>query len=65
MTGGPVNPSIGFVAVLFRVIKPNPFSTKSNAIYMLPYLFGPLIAAVLSGLYLKYFAIKVTPPQPA
>jgi|LauGreDrversion4_2_1035121.scaffolds.fasta_scaffold5896770_1 glycerol uptake facilitator-like aquaporin len=62
MTGGPVNPSIGFVAVLFRVMKPSPFHSYSNAIYMLPYLFGPLIAAILSGIYVKYFAIKVTPP---
>jgi glycerol uptake facilitator-like aquaporin len=65
ITGGSVNPSIGFVAVLFRVMKPSPYRSDSNAIYMIPYLFGPLIAAVLSGLYLKYFAIKVTPPQPA
>ena len=65
MTGGPVNPAIGLVAVLFRVIKPSKFQTGSNAIYIIPYFFAPLIAGALAGLYLKYFAIKVTPPQPA
>jgi glycerol uptake facilitator-like aquaporin len=64
ITGGSVNPAIGSIAVIFRLIKPVPFPNRSsNAIYILPYLFSPLIAGVLAGLYLKYFAIKVTPPQ--
>ena len=65
MTGGTVNPSIGPVAIIFRLMKPAPiFHTDSNAKYLFPYLLAPLVAAVLAGLYIKYFAIKVTPPQP-
>jgi glycerol uptake facilitator-like aquaporin len=65
MTGGTVNPSIGTVAIIFRLMKPAPrFHTDSNAKYLFPYLLAPLVAAVLAGLYIKYFAIRVTPPQP-
>ena len=64
MTGGAVNPSIGTVAIIFRLMKPAPFHTDSNAKYLFPYLLAPLVAAVLAGLYIKYFAIRVTPPQP-
>ena len=62
ITGGPVNSAIGTVALLFRMIKQPPYRTESNAKYIVPYLFAPLIAGLLAGLYIKYFAIKVTPP---
>jgi glycerol uptake facilitator-like aquaporin len=66
ITGGSVNPTIGFVAVILRLIKKSPYArSNASAKYLFPYICGPLIAGALAGLYLKYFAIKVTPPQAA
>jgi len=63
MTGGAVNPSIGFSAVIFRLMVRKSYE-RNNAIYIIPYVLSPLAAGALAGLYIKYFAIKVTPPLP-
>jgi hypothetical protein len=60
VTGGSLNPSIGFSAVLFRLIvrrEPDPVHAK----YLIPYLLGPIIAGAVAGVYIRYFVVKVTP----
>ena len=60
LNGGALNPSIAIAATTFRL-----FIRKStdplNIKYIFPYLLGPLLAGILAGLFLKFFAIKNTP----
>jgi len=64
VTGGALNPSIGLSAVIFRLIVHRPGS-QSHAKYLIAYLIGPLLAAAVAGAYIRFFAVPVTPPNPA
>lgn len=61
VTGGALNPSIGLSAVIFRDIVNR--STTNHSEYLVAYLIGPILAAVVAGVYIRYFAYKVTPPN--
>lgn len=63
VTGGALNPSIGLSAVIFRLIVNR--ETTNHAIYLIAYLIGPLLAGAVAGAYIRYFAVHVTPPNPA
>jgi glycerol uptake facilitator-like aquaporin len=63
VTGGALNPSIGFSAVIFRLIVNR--EQTNNAIFLIAYLIGPLLAGAVAGLYIRYFAVHVTPPNEA
>jgi glycerol uptake facilitator-like aquaporin len=65
ITGGALNPSIGFCAVLFSLMVRSGDTVQTRAIFLIPYLLGPILAGAVAGLYLRHFAIKVTPPTPA
>jgi hypothetical protein len=63
VTGGALNPSIGFSAVIFRLIVNREPTT--HAIFLIAYLAGPLLAGAVAGVYIRYFAVHVTPPNEA
>lgn len=63
VTGGALNPSIGLSAVIFRLMVNR--ETTNHAIYLVPYLIGPLLAGAVAGAYIRYFAVHVTPPNAA
>ena len=63
VTGGALNPSIGFSAVIFRLMVNK--EKESHAIYLIAYLIGPLLAGAVAGAYIRYFAVHVTPPNEA
>ena len=63
VTGGALNPSIGFSAVIFRLIVSREPTT--HAIFLIAYLAGPLLAGAVAGVYIRYFAVHVTPPNEA
>lgn len=63
VTGGALNPSIGFSAVIFRLIVNR--ETTTHAIFLVAYLAGPLLAGAVAGVYIRYFAVHVTPPNEA
>ncbi len=64
VTGGSLNPSIGFSAVLFRLMV-RKSEDPVHAKFLVPYLIGPIMAGAVAGLYIRYFAVKVTPPNVA
>ena len=64
ITGGALNPSIGFSAVLFSVIVRRAGEPK-HAKFFLPYIVGPALAGAVAGLYIRYFAKKVMPRNPS
>lgn len=63
VTGGALNPSIGFSAVIFRLMVNREPTT--HAIFLIAYLAGPLLAGAVAGVYIRYFAVHVTPPNEA
>lgn len=63
ITGGALNPSIGFCACTFRAILLKD-GDISNIKFLASYLVAPILAGTLAGVYIRYFAIKVTPPVP-
>lgn len=64
ITGGCLNPTIGFCAVTFRAMVRR--SGEESFIRYLPaYFFGPLIAGLLAGLFVRFIALKVSAaPEP-
>ncbi|CDW84764.1 mip family channel protein [Stylonychia lemnae] len=63
VTGGCLNPTIGFCAVTFRAIVTK-HSETSYMKYLPAYLFGPLIAGFLAGAFVRYVALVVAPESP-
>lgn len=63
VTGGALNPTIGLCGTLFRVFvrrSTEPLHIK----YIVSYMLAPLLSGVLAGVFIRFFAIKVTPPNP-
>ena len=63
VTGGALNPSIGFSAVIFRLIVNREPTT--HALFLIAYITGPLLAGAVAGVYIRHFAVHVTPPNEA
>ena len=61
ITGGALNSTICLCAMTFRVMATGDTSTLK---YLTGYFFGPLLSGALAGIYIRYFAIKVTPAAP-
>eukprot|EP00347_Sterkiella_histriomuscorum_P013933 403362801 len=59
ITGGCLNPSIGFCAVTFRAMV-RKAGEESFIRYLPAYFFGPLIAGLLAGLFVRFIALVVT-----
>jgi len=58
ITGGCLNPTIGLCATTFRAIVKH--SSDPQYIKYLPaYLFGPLIAGLLSAAFVKFVALVI------
>lgn len=62
ITGGCLNPTIGFCAVTFRAMVKRA-GEPSYIKYLPAYLFGPLLAGILAGAFVKFVAIVVNPDQ--
>lgn len=62
ITGGALNSTICLCAMTFRVMVTGDTSTLK---YLIGYFFGPLLSGALAGIYIRYFAIKVTPAAPS
>ena len=63
ITGGALNPTIGLCAVTFRLIVKNA-NEPSHAKYIVTYMLGPILSGILAGVFIRFFAIRVT-PEPA
>jgi glycerol uptake facilitator-like aquaporin len=60
-TGGALNPAISLGTVTFGYMVNG---NQNNAKYLVAYIIGPLLSGVLAGIYIRHFAIKVTPQTP-
>ncbi len=62
ITGGCLNPTLGFAAVTFREILRQWHLEDASYIHYLPaYFFGPLISGMIAALFVRYVALVITP----
>ena len=63
IAGGPLNPNIALASMTVHAI--THAGVQNNLIFLVAYIAAPVLSGILAGLFIRYFAIKVTPPPPA
>jgi hypothetical protein len=58
ISGGAMNPTIGFCATTFYAMVKG---DGSHLKFALSYIFGPTLSGALAGAFMRYFAIRHTP----